>query len=114
MARVKRGNIASKKHKKILKITKGFRGSSSKLFRTANQRRLKALSFSYNDRKKKKRYFRTSWITRLNAASRFYGINYNKLTNLLKKSNVNLTRKILSQLSIYDKKDFTTLIISFS
>jgi large subunit ribosomal protein L20 len=114
MARVKRGNIASKKHKKILKITKGFRGSSSKLFRTANQRRLKALSFSYRDRKQKKRYFRTSWITRLNAASRFYGINYNELINLLKKSNVNLNRKILSQLSIHDQNDFTKLIISFS
>jgi large subunit ribosomal protein L20 len=114
MARVKRGNIVSKKHKKILKITKGFRGASSKLFRTANQRRLKAFFFSYRDRKQKKRNFRTSWVIRLNGASRFYGINYNKLINLLKKSNVNLNRKLLSQLSIHDQNDFKKLIISFS
>ncbi len=113
MARVKRGNIASKKHKKILKITKGFRGSSSKLFRTANQQKMKALRFSHRDRKQKKRNFRRVWISRMNAAARFYGINYNQLIFSLKKSNIFLNRKILSQLAIYDKNGFDQFVQSF-
>jgi len=113
MARIKRGNVASKRHKKILKITKGFRGSSSKLFRTANQQKMKALSFSSRDRKQKKRHFRTVWITRVNAAVRLYGINYNELINYLKKLNIFLNRKILSQLALHDKKGFIELLGSF-
>ena len=84
MTRVKRGNIARKKHKKTLKITEGFRGSSSVLFRTANQQKMKALRFSYRDRNQRKRQFRTVWITRMNAAVRFYGVNYNEFLHGLK------------------------------
>lgn len=113
MARVKRGNIASKKHKKILKITKGFRGSSSKLFRTANQKKMKALCFSHRDRRQKKRNFRRVWISRMNAAARYYGINYNEFISSLKKSNIFLNRKILSQLAIYDKNGFEQFVQSF-
>ena len=110
MTRVKRGNVARKRRKKILKLTQGFRGSSSTLFRTANQRALKALHYSYRDRHQRKREFRNLWITRINAASRKYGINYNQLIHSLKNSNMFLNRKILSQLAIRDKESFEQLI----
>jgi len=110
MTRVKRGNIARKKHKKTLKITEGFRGSSSKLFRTANQQKMKALKFSYRDRNQRKRQFRSVWISRMNASVRFYGVNYNEFVNGLKKANVFLNRKILSQLAVRDVDSFEQLI----
>ncbi len=78
MTRVKRGFVARKRRKKVLKITKGFRGSSSILFRSANQRKMKALQFSYRDRRKKKINLRNLWISRINIASRLYDLNYNK------------------------------------
>lgn len=109
MTRVKRGNVARKKHKKTLKLTEGFRGSSSVLFRTANQQRIKALKFSYRDRFQRKRDFRSVWITRINAAIRFYGINYNKLFHYLTTSNIPLNRKIVAQLSIRDDDSFGQL-----
>nr|YP_009397864.1 ribosomal protein L20 [Sonderella linearis]ARW67050.1 ribosomal protein L20 [Sonderella linearis] len=106
MTRVKRGNVARKRRKKILKLAKGFRGSHSKLFRTAKQQVLKALKYSYIGRKNKKRNYRRLWIVRINASVRSYDITYSQFIYLLKKLNVGLNRKMLSQLSIIDKAAF--------
>ncbi len=110
MTRVKRGNVARKRRKKILKLAKGFRGSHSKLFRTAKQQVLKSLKYSYIGRKHKKRFYRRLWIVRINAAVRLYNINYNDFIYNLKKNNIALNRKMLSQLSILDKSAFENLI----
>lgn len=114
MTRVKRGNVARQKHNKILKLNKGFRGSASKLFRTANQKTFKSLKYSYQNRLKKKRDFRSLWITRLNSFIKFYNdvnkrSSYSQFISNLKKNSIKLNRKILSQLSIYDKKFFPEL-----
>lgn len=114
MTRVKRGNVARKRRKKILKITQGFRGSSSSLFRTSNQQKMKALRYSYRDRNQRKRQFRSVWITRMNAAVRFYGVSYSQFLYGLKKSNIFLNRKILAQLAIKDKNSFQQLLESFN
>lgn len=111
MTRIKRGNIARKRRKHVLKLAKGFRGSSSKLFRTAQQQTMKALSNSYRDRQQKKREFCGLWITRLNAVARFYGFNYNKFRHNLKKAGIQLNRKVLSQVAISDEKAFKQLIL---
>ena len=110
MARVKRGNVARKRRKKILKLAKGFRGSHSKLFRTANQQVMKALRNAYRDRRKKKRDFRRLWITRINAAARMQGISYSQLINKLSKANINLNRKVLAQLAIQDPDAFNKVV----
>nr|YP_009105129.1 ribosomal protein L20 [Edaphochlorella mirabilis]AIT93768.1 ribosomal protein L20 [Edaphochlorella mirabilis] len=114
MTRVKRGNVARKKRKKVLKITSGFRGSSSILFRDANQKKIKALKYSYRDRNQRKREFRRLWIARMNAAVRLYGLNYSEFLHILKKSNMFLNRKILSQLAIRDQNAFHQLIQSLN
>ena len=110
MVRVKRGNVARKRRKKILKLAKGFRGSHSKLFRTANQQVMKALVYSYKGRKQKKRLFRRLWIVRINAAVRQHNLTYSKFISLLKKNNIALNRKMLAQLAILDELTFTKLI----
>ena len=110
MTRVKRGNVARKRRKKILKLAKGFRGSHSKLFRTANQQVMKALRNAYRDRRKKKRDFRRLWITRINAAARMQGISYSQLINKLNKANINLNRKVLAQLAIQDAEAFNKVV----
>nr|YP_010851238.1 ribosomal protein L20 [Aphanocladia delicatula]WGH14219.1 ribosomal protein L20 [Aphanocladia delicatula] len=110
MTRIKRGNVARKRRKKILKLAKGFRGSHSKLFRTAKQQVLKALKYSYIGRKHRKRNYRRLWIVRINAAVRFYNMNYSQFIYLLKKSNIALNRKILSQLALIDKEAFSYCI----
>jgi large subunit ribosomal protein L20 len=106
MTRVKRGNVARKRRKKILKLAKGFRGSHSKLFRTANQQVMKALRNAYRDRKKRKRDFRRLWITRINAAARLHGLSYSQLIGNLKKVNIQLNRKMLAQLAVLDPAAF--------
>ncbi len=110
MTRVKRGNVARKRRKKILKLAKGFRGSHSKLFRTANQQVMKALRNAYRDRRKRKRDFRRLWITRINAASRAQGINYSQLVGKLKKANIELNRKMLATLAIVDIEAFNKVV----
>ena len=110
MVRVKRGNIARKRRKKVLKLAKGFRGAHSCLFRTAKQQVMKALRYSYSGRKQKKRNYRRLWIVRINAGLLTHGISYSKFICLLKKSNVGLNRKILSQLLILDHLVFKKLI----
>ncbi|MGQ4648894.1 50S ribosomal protein L20 [Lyngbya aestuarii] len=110
MTRVKRGNVARKRRKKILKLAKGYRGSHSKLFRTANQQVMKALRNAYRDRRKRKRDFRRLWITRINAASRQHGISYSQLMGQMKKADIQLNRKMLAQLAILDPNSFTKVV----
>ena len=110
MSRVKRGNVAHKRRKKILKLAKGFRGSHSRLFRTANQQVMKALRNAYRDRRKRKRDFRRLWITRINAAARQQGISYSQLTGQLKKANILLNRKMLAQLAVLDPVAFAKVV----
>ncbi|MBV9387119.1 MAG: 50S ribosomal protein L20 [Chroococcidiopsidaceae cyanobacterium CP_BM_ER_R8_30] len=107
MTRVKRGNVARKRRKKVLKLAKGFRGSHSTLFRTANQQVMKALRSAYRDRKKRKRDFRRLWITRINAAARLHGMSYSQLIGNLKKANILLNRKMLAQMAVLDPAGFS-------
>jgi large subunit ribosomal protein L20 len=109
MTRVKRGSVARKRRNKILELNRGFRGSHSTLFRTANQRSLKALSSAWSDRRKKKRQYRRLWIRRINAASRTTGVSYSRFMNALKRNNIGLNRKVLAQLSILHPKGFVAL-----
>lgn len=111
MTRVKRGNVSRKRHKKILKLSKGFRGSASLLFRTSNQQVMKALRYSYRNRYQKKRDFRNLWISRINAAVRRNGLNYNEFMSYLKKKSIKLNRKVTAQLSIFDPAIFTQLLL---
>ena len=99
MTRVKRGNVARKRRNKILDLNRGFRGSHSTLFRTAQQRSLKALSSSYSDRRKKKRDFRRLWIRRINAGSRAAGMTYSVFMHALKTEGIGLNLWILSFVS---------------
>lgn len=110
MARVKRGNVAVKRRKKILKRAKGFRGAHSRLFRVANQQVMKALRYAYVGRKRKKRDFRSLWITRINAAARINDTNYSKIIHLLKSSKIAINRKMLAQIAVIDPSAFKLLI----
>ncbi|MBD1874711.1 50S ribosomal protein L20 [Nodosilinea sp. FACHB-131] len=110
MARVKRGNVARKRRNKILKLAKGFRGSHSKLFRTANQQVMKALRYAYRDRRNRKRDFRRLWITRINAASRMHGLSYSQLIGQLKKANIDINRKMLAQMAVLDPDGFAKVV----
>jgi large subunit ribosomal protein L20 len=112
MARVKRGNVARKRRNKVLALAKGFRGSSSKLFRIANQQVMKALRYAYVGRKRKKREFRSLWITRINAAARIEGLKYNTLISSLKRSNIGINRKMLAQMAVSDRASFNKVIES--
>ena len=112
MTRVKRGNVARNRRNKILKLAKGFRGSHSTLFRTANQQVMKALRSAYRDRKKKKRDFRRLWITRINAAARLEGVKYSTLISSLKGSNVAINRKMLAQMAVSDLASFNKVVAS--
>lgn len=114
MTRVKRGNIARKRRKKVLNLAEGFRGSSSKLFRTAQQQTMKALRYSYRDRQQRKREFSSLWVSRVNAATRVYGLSYSVFKHELKKSNILLNRKILSQVAVRDQNAFNELVTLIS
>lgn len=106
MARVKRGNVLRKRHKKILKLAKGFKGARSRLFVAANQAVMKALKYQYRDRRNIKRMFRRLWISRINAAARMHGMSYSVFMNGLKKANIVINRKMLSDLAIKDAEAF--------
>lgn len=110
MVRIKRGNVARKRRKKILSLASGYRGAHSILFRIANQQVMKALRYSYVGRKQKKRTFRKIWISRINSASRLNGTSYSQLIHKFKKSNVDLNRKMLSQIAVLDKSTFKSLV----
>lgn len=110
MTRVKRGNVARKRRKKILKLAKGFRGSHSRLFRMANQQVMKALRNAYRDRRKRKRDFRRLWIARINAATRQHGVSYSKFIGQLKQADIQLNRKMLAQLAATDPDSFSKIV----
>nr|QWW92296.1 ribosomal protein L20 [Rhaphidolejeunea foliicola] len=110
MTRVKRGFIARKRRKKLLTLTSGFRGTHSKLFRTANQQGMKALAYSHRDIGKRKRALRRLWIIRLNAAARDNGISYNQLIQYLYQNNIFLNRKMLAQIAILDKSALSAIM----
>jgi len=110
MARIKRGVTARHRHKKILKLAKGYRGARSKIFRVANQAVMKALMYSYAHRKLRKRDFRKLWIARINAAARLNGLSYNRFINGLKKTGIEINRKMLAELAVNDAKAFSELV----
>lgn len=109
MARVKKGKNAHKGHKKVLKQAKGFYGQKSKVFRAANPAVMRSLATAYVGRKNRKRDFRRLWITRINAGARMNGISYSMLMNGLKKSGVEINRKMLSEMAITDAAGFAEL-----
>lgn len=109
MPRVKRGNVLQKRHKKIIKYAKGFRGSKSTLFIAANQAVMQAWKNAYRDRKKRKRDFRSLWITRINAAARLHGLSYSRLISGLNKANIQVNRKMLAELAVTNKEAFSKL-----
>lgn len=106
MARVKKAINAKKKHKKILKLAKGYYGAKSKIFRPANQAVMRSLRYAYIGRKLRKRDFRKLWISRINAAARMNDISYSRLVNGLKIAGVNVNRKMLSEMAIHDPEGF--------
>lgn len=110
MARIKGGMTAKRKHKKVLKLAKGFRGSRSKQYRVAKQSVMRALTESYRGRKEKKRQFRELFITRINAACRLNDISYSKFISGLKKANITLNRKVISELAVSDPAAFSKLV----
>lgn len=109
MARIKGAMHTRKRHKKILKLAKGYRGGRSRLFRTANEAVMKAMSNAYIGRKLKKRDFRQLWIARINAAARANGMNYSTMMNGLKKAGISINRKMLAEIAVSDAAAFTSL-----
>lgn len=109
MPRVKGGTVTRRRHKKILKLARGFRGSKHRLFRTANQQVMKSLMYAYRDRRTKKRDFRKLWIARINAAARNNGLSYSKLIYGLKVAGIEVNRKMLADLAVNDGKAFSEL-----
>ncbi|HAB55160.1 MAG TPA: 50S ribosomal protein L20 [Cellvibrionales bacterium] len=110
MPRVKRGVVARRRHKKILKQAKGYYGARSRVFRVAKQAVTKAAQYAYRDRRQRKRQFRALWITRINAASRANGLNYSRLIAGLKKAEVLLDRRVLADLAVHDKAAFSKIV----
>ena len=110
MARVKGAMATRKRHKRVLKLAKGYRGAKSKLFRTAKQAVMKSLAYAYIGRKQKKRDFRRLWITRISAACKLNGTTYSKFMNGLKKAEIAMNRKVLSEIAIADPAAFTALV----
>ncbi len=109
MARIKGGLNAKKKHNRVLKLAKGYRGARSKQYRVAKQSVMRALTSSYAGRKEKKRQFRRLWIARINAAARMNGLSYSKFMYGLKLANIDLNRKVLSEMAVNDAEGFAKL-----
>jgi large subunit ribosomal protein L20 len=110
MARVKRGNVLQKRHKKVLKFAKGFRGSKHTLFIAANQAVIQSWRNAYRDRRKRKRDFRSLWITRINAACRAHGISYSRFMHAMSVAQIPLNRKSLAEMAINDTAAFAGLV----
>ncbi len=110
MSRVKGALNARKKHKKVLKLAKGFRGSRSKQYRVAKQSVMRAMAHAFRGRKQIKREYRRLWITRINAAARVHGISYSKFMNGLKTAGININRKMLAELAVNDSDAFAQLV----
>lgn len=109
MPRVKRGVTAKARHKKILDKAKGYRGARSRVLRVAKQAVTKAGQYAYRDRRQRKRQFRTLWIVRINAAARENGLSYSRLMAGLKKADIEIDRKVLADLAVFDKNAFSQL-----
>ncbi|MBN1285780.1 MAG: 50S ribosomal protein L20 [Anaerolineae bacterium] len=110
MPRVKGGPTTRRRHKKVLRITKGQKGTKSKLFRRANEAMMKSLWYAYRDRRQRRRDLRRLWITRINAASRQHGVSYSRFIYGLKQANVELDRKTLSDIAVRDAEGFARLV----
>ncbi|MEI6181548.1 MAG: 50S ribosomal protein L20 [Chloroflexales bacterium] len=110
MARVKRGVMAHKRHKKLLDQAKGFRGARSRHYKVAHEAVMHALAYAYRDRRHRKRDFRRLWILRINAAARIHGTTYSRLIAGLKQANINLDRKILADLAVRDLNAFGEIV----
>ena len=108
--RIKRGNAGVKRHKKILKLAKGFIGARSRIFKVANIAVMKALKYAYRDRRTTKRNMRRLWIVRINAAVRAEGMNYSRFVNACKKANIQVNRKMLADLAVNDKEAFAVVV----
>ena len=109
MARIKGGLNAKKKHNRVLKLAKGYRGARSKQYRVAKQSVMRALTSSYAGRKERKRQFRQLWIARINAAARMNGLSYSKLMHGLKVANIDINRKMLAEMAVNDAAGFAAL-----
>jgi len=110
MARVKRGVQARKRHKKILKLAKGYYGARSRVFRVAKQAVIKAGQYAYRDRRQRKRQFRQLWIARINAGARVNGLTYSRFINGLKLASIEVDRKIMADLAVNEKGAFAALV----
>ncbi len=110
MPRVKRGVQARARHKKVLKQAKGYYGARSRVYRVAKQAVIKSKQYAYRDRKQRKRQFRSLWIVRINAACREFNISYSRFINGLKKANVEIDRKVLADIAVFDKSAFEALV----
>ncbi len=110
MPRVTKSVTAKSRHKKVLSATKGHYGARSRLYKTAKQSQIKSLQYAFRDRKNRKRSFRSLWIARINAASRDLGVSYSKLINGMTSKNINIDRKILSDIAVNDSPTFETIL----
>ena len=109
MARVKRGVVARARHRKVLEKAKGYYGARSKVYRVAKQAVIKAGQYAYRDRRQRKRQFRALWITRINAAARAHGLSYSRLVNGLRRADIEVDRKVLADIAVYDEQGFAAL-----
>ena len=114
MARVKRGVVAHARHKKILKLAKGYKGARSKVYRVAKQAVIKAGQYAYIGRKQRKRQFRSLWITKINAAARLNNMSYSQFMNQLKKADISINRKMLADLAMNNAESFTAIVNSIT
>ena len=110
MARIKGGLNAKKKHNRVLKLAKGFRGGESRLYRVANQAVMRSMQNAYIGRKRRKRDFRRMWIARISAAAKMNGMNYSTFMDGMKKAGVDMNRKMLSEIAVTDPAAFTALV----
>ncbi len=109
MARIKRGVTARARHKKVLKKAKGYYGARRKSYRSAKQAVIKAGQYAYRDRKQRKRQFRQLWIARINAAARECGLSYSRMIDGMKKANIEIDRKVLADIAVYDSAAFANI-----
>ena len=114
MARVKRGVVAHARHKKILKLAKGYKRARSKVYRVAKQAVIKAGQYAYIGRKQRKRQFRSLWITKINAAARLNNMSYSQFMNQLKKADISINRKMLAELAMNNAESFTAIVNSIT
>lgn len=110
MARVKKGTVRHRRHKKILKLARGYRGARSRHFRPANEAVMHSLWYAYQHRRKRKGDFRRLWITRINAATRMHGLSYSRFMYGLKQAGIGLDRKVLADLAVHDMARFSLLV----